>query len=720
MLINSHKYEQSIPSVLLNYYKDNFSVNPATPKIINSNLEEIADKYKSEVTYYNQTIAEDDAASLKTFYNTNGYHDVKVEYSFFADTIKKENVLRFKIEEGRRYRIKSIIYKGLSELPDIIKSTLYDGLPIHKNDYFREDLILQNADIIYFRLLNSGYFYTTYNFNPIQIDTNRYFDITTIPEGSSPAGAAIDTSKYGDVITIEFETGSRQIIGKSRYISDNSNGLGIASNIKDKFNLIHKGDWYSYDNVKQTERNFSALEVFEKISIDTNKITSKDTLNYLIFTKLRNRNKFDFGLFVNHTPADQYMNTGFQTRYSFLNPFGAGEELNFYTNITVKNINDLFGSSKFEFEGKFGTLFTQPLLWAIKKTQVAFAINVEYSRNNLNGFKVDRWLLPKVSFPIKLPQAQFFNKVQFDISLEGERPIDTTKYSGDKLNYKRNAIFYKILDNYWKSDTRSTIWSAAVIGGSFFSEHRDFQLSPKKGSFSMLNIEASGLIGIAEYARLQFTHLQFLSRTLHPNKVSAIKTKFGIVLYDRNSKDKYVPFEKQFFCGGANSNRGWIARSLHSSKIRPVKSNEAQTDSVINENDYELFSNIYGSAGLFEFSYEYRYNIKAPYGISRVLANQLSSFGLVAFCDIGNAYSWFFDKADKPVSNSIADIGKYVVSNLAVSMGFGFRYETPIGPIRLDFGFPIYGPVFGKPNFILNRYYVLEDVAIHFGIGHSF
>jgi len=193
-----------------------------------------------------------------------------------------------------------------------------------------------------------------------------------------------------------------------------------------------------------------------------------------------------------------------------------------------------------------------------------------------------------------------------------------------------------------------------------------------------------------------------------------------LIFNNKNSTDKYVPFEKQFFCGGANSNRGWLARSLHSSKIRPSKNNNAQPDSVMSVNDYELISNIYGSAELFEFSYEYRYNFKAPTGISRVIANQISSLGVVAFSDIGNAYGWFVDKTDKPASYSLADISKYFVNNLAVSLGFGLRYETPIGPIRLDFGFPIYGPVIGKPNFILNRYYVLEDVAIHFGIGHSF
>lgn len=720
MLINSHVSEQSVPSVLLNYYKDNSDKNPATPKIIKRNLQDIVDKYKSQVSYYNQTVTEDDAASLRTFYNTNGYHDVTVNYSFFADTVRKENVLRFDIEEGRRYKIKVIKYRGLRRLPEEIKVNLYKDMPIHVDDYFNEELVLQSADIIYYRLLNSGYFYAKYYINPVQIDTNYFYNSQTVSDSIPSAGAIIDTNRYGDVVIIEFDTGERQRIGKVSYKNDNSGGSGIAKSTKDKFNLIHTGDWFNYDNVKQTERNFSTLEIFERISIDTIAITAKDTLNYSIFTKLRNRNKFDFGLFVNHTPSDGFMNTGFQTRYTFLNPFGAGEELNYYANITIKNISDLFSSRKLEFEGKFGTVFTQPLLWVIKKSQVALAVNVEYSRNNLNGFKVDHWLLPKVSFPIKLPQAQFFNKVQFDISLEGEMPIDTAKVYGDKLNYERNAIFYKILDNYWNSSTRTSIWSATVIGGSFLSEHRDFQLSPKTGNFSLLSIEAAGLLGIAEYVRLQFTHLQFFSRPLHPNKVHAIKVKAGIIINDKNSTNKYVPFEKQFFCGGANSNRGWIARRLHSSNIRPVKDNQAQPDSVMNLNDYELFSNIYGSAGLFELSYEYRYNIKAPNGISRVVADQLSSFGLVAFCDIGNAYSWFFDKKDKPISFSISDMGKFFVNNLAVSMGFGLRYETPIGPIRLDFGFPIYGPVTGKPNFILNRYYVLEDVAIHFGIGHSF
>ena len=67
-------------------------------------------------------------------------------------------------------------------------------------------------------------------------------------------------------------------------------------------------------------------------------------------------------------------------------------------------------------------------------------------------------------------------------------------------------------------------------------------------------------------------------------------------------------------------------------------------------------------------------------------------FGLVAFADLGNAYSTVLPQA----------------SGLKVGVGIGVRYLTPVGPLRLDVAAPLQrGP--GDPA-----------VAVYVGLGQAF
>lgn len=70
------------------------------------------------------------------------------------------------------------------------------------------------------------------------------------------------------------------------------------------------------------------------------------------------------------------------------------------------------------------------------------------------------------------------------------------------------------------------------------------------------------------------------------------------------------------------------------------------------------------------------------------------NFGCVFFYDIGNVYK-----------GSIPEFNKKQLQ----SIGTGLRYHTPIGPLRLDFAFP------------LNRRKDLDGpVQVYFSVGQAF
>lgn len=128
-----------------------------------------------------------------------------------------------------------------------------------------------------------------------------------------------------------------------------------------------------------------------------------------------------------------------------------------------------------------------------------------------------------------------------------------------------------------------------------------------------------------------------------------------------------VPFFKRYFLGGSTSLRGWGRYDI----------------SPLTESGLPI-----GGLALVELSSE----VRLPVG---------EKLSFVAFVDAGNVW-------ERPRDIDLSD--------LRVSVGPGVRYATPIGPIRLDFGYqltPIDGLlVRGQPE---PRHW-----RIHFSIGQAF
>lgn len=155
----------------------------------------------------------------------------------------------------------------------------------------------------------------------------------------------------------------------------------------------------------------------------------------------------------------------------------------------------------------------------------------------------------------------------------------------------------------------------------------------------------------------------------------AYRTLGGVVLAARGragaiaagDDNTAVPFFKRYFLGGSTSLRGWGRYD-----VSPL------TDSGLP----------IGGLALLETSAEARVPVTA-------------SLSLVGFVDAGNVWG----------SGRDIDFG-----DLRVSVGPGIRYATPIGPVRLDFGYqltPIDGLVVrGRPE--------QRNWRVHFSIGQAF
>ncbi len=164
---------------------------------------------------------------------------------------------------------------------------------------------------------------------------------------------------------------------------------------------------------------------------------------------------------------------------------------------------------------------------------------------------------------------------------------------------------------------------------------------------------------------------------------------------EASARDYQLLFFRGFFSGGPTSNRGYPLRGVGPHDNIPYLSPAGQSGVAggCNPNDQACFLPT-GGLSLWEANAEVRFVVSGP-------------FSTAAFCDAGDVSPFSVDiRLDRP----------------HLSCGAGARYDTPVGPIRLDVGYRIPGMQFPRdatfeqePALLLGM-----PIAIAFGIGEAF
>ena len=152
-----------------------------------------------------------------------------------------------------------------------------------------------------------------------------------------------------------------------------------------------------------------------------------------------------------------------------------------------------------------------------------------------------------------------------------------------------------------------------------------------------------------------------------------------------------LPFDQHFFCGGANSMRGWQARTLGPGEAIVDKSFIIPNQS----GDIKLEANV-----------EFRFPISG-------------NFKGAVFLDAGNVWNLpWGDNADN-------DTGVFRLKDFyktaGLNTGFGIRYDLSLVLIRLDVGLKLYDPSLPEGiRWIPSLLLMLADASMHFGVGVPF
>ncbi|MGE5357691.1 MAG: outer membrane protein assembly factor [Bacteroidales bacterium] len=295
-------------------------------------------------------------------------------------------------------------------------------------------------------------------------------------------------------------------------------------------------------------------------------------------------------------------------------------------------------------------------------------------------------------------QPYFFGS-NFSLGLEGhqwyqDQPAFTTRSSGGRVSLNqrlgtRSSLSFSLIDEYDSSTVSPEALADPTIRNQLIALGLDPETGEQAGTLNAVSVDflqhtaanpLNARTGYYVSAHLEqaghwvrgtygYTAIAGEGRRYFPvtrATVFAVRLRYGTIRPQGNDAAE-IPFFKRMFLGGADSLRGW---GLY--EVSPLSGEGLPVGG---------FTTFVGSGEL-----------------RRAITSKL---GVVAFLDFGNVW---------------ADAWAIHPHDLRYDVGPGLRYDTPVGPFRIDLGYqlnPIPGlQVNGKPE--------TRRWRVHFSIGQAF
>ncbi len=356
------------------------------------------------------------------------------------------------------------------------------------------------------------------------------------------------------------------------------------------------------------------------------------------------------------------------------------------------NATEIAASPRGIFEISRANMFgrAQTLTFKARASTLQYRSLVSYSADN---FLAKRSLSAAlIGYADKTQDVDTFTSIRYEGSLQLTQKLS----SASSLQYRyffRRVVATNI--NQTISPEEIPLYSqptlASGFGITFARDRRDNPSDPKSGTFNTADVSfASKVLGSsATFYRIFFQNSSFHS--FGRNFVFARSIRFGVEPPFGATKEMDIPLPERFFAGGAQSLRGF---SLNQAGPR-----DPGTGFPI------------GGLALLVLNQELHFPMRLPFVGNRI--------GGTLFYDGGNVYSdvnhitlaW---KSASPTN----------LNYFSHTVGFGLRYSTPIGPVRVDFGYQInpaaYNVTPTPPTVPPTQTFNLSHFGFSFNIGPVF
>jgi outer membrane protein insertion porin family len=417
---------------------------------------------------------------------------------------------------------------------------------------------------------------------------------------------------------------------------------------------VYEGERFSGTGIRQSKQRVTALGFFESVEISTRPGNSGDAIIATVEVKERPTGTFQIG--AGFSSYENFILTG---QVSMQNAFGWGQTVSLQ--LQWSSIRQLY---QFQFADPYFLDTRWTFAFDLYRTE---GIYTNFTRNSLGGSMTWGYELAGLA-----PWWSFARHLE-DLRLFATYTNERVEVSAPGITTTRRGQF--------SSGTTSSVRM------SLQWDKRDNRLFPSKGFYLSVSSEAappllapSALFG--EKVNL-FTRYAFDARFYRPVFLGIIaRARLNLGLIRDWDEDHRVPISELFYVGGINSVRGYRFLSISPREpIMAVGAPDSPTRLLAAGGDKQAILNLELEFPLFQ---------------------NLGVRGVV-FSDFGNAFA----------------PGKYsdptVPLSLYKSVGFGFRWFSPIGPLRFEWGFPL-----DRRRDPVTREYIDDSLDFQFTIGNFF
>jgi outer membrane protein insertion porin family len=677
--------------------------------------------------------------NLQTFLESQGYFDAKIDFSI-EQSKPKEQVITYQIERGTKFRLAEFKITGnryfdlptLQEQMNIQPATLLR----YRNGRFSENLLARDVAAI-------KNLYRSNGFPDADIKTrverkykgksDQVGVFVTISEGAQAtvgklelngAGTEDDSFFRERMQLIEDQPFSEAALDAdldlmlSRYYSKGFVNAEVIPDVKENaaahtYDIVFRikaGQQQFVRRVLNSGLDTTNLDLFyQRVPIETGDPLSLSELSDA------QRRLYDLGIFARVDVAVQ--NSDGQE--SLKNVIYRVEEARRYP------ITAGFGLEAGNFGGASGSLSS-----AGGDFQFSPRITLGISRLNFLGIGhtvslQTRWSRLQERAVLTYVAPQFIGRDDLSLSFSaiGDRSRGIRTFESDRLEgtlqvnqkYSR-ALTLQYRFTYRQVGLRDVKVTPAfipllaqpvrssLVGFGILQDRRDDPIDSTSGMFNSVDL---GFASKALGSRVPFMRGLIRNTTYHRLAKDIILARtftFGVInatASQSDNTDQPIPLAERFFSGGASAHRGF---GENQAGPRDLLTGFAIGGNALLINGLELRFPLLGD------------NLRG-----------------VLFHDAGNVYSDLSGISLRLKQKGLADFD-YMVH----SVGLGFRYRTPAGPVRLDFGYSLNPPRFrgcqgslqqlqdpngpcnpSSPiaNFVTQR---LGGFQFHFSLGQTF
>ena len=608
----------------------------------------------------------EDMTEIKSLYERNGFHQVGAKYELEKDEFNQVTV-KIIVDERARIRIKKVYIEGNENVKTKVILDLMATRPawLFRRGYFDSE-VFEN-DLVKIK---------------IYYQDLGYLDVNVVPKFE------YDTEKGLMYITLVIKEGQKYNIGN---IIIQGNVVLPEEDVRERISST-AGDSFSYTQLRSDIENVRSLyyhEGYMNAKISTERKLEPNTqvmdivynidaqdIVYIGKIGIKGNTKTKDVVIRRELrifPGERFDGDKLRRSKERLYNLGFFEDIYFETIPTAKHdVNNLAISVKETKTGEFsfggGYSSVDEFIGFVQVTQRNFDIlNFPYFtgdgqnlviraelgmvRNDYEISWTEPWILDyPLSFGFDAYHRTHLRTTDVGYGYEEIRAGGDVRFGKEFLEYYRADLMYK-LENVEirdvsdeatqdEKDEEGKNWISSLMLGVQF-DNRDNRFSPTKGFLTSASVENAGgfLMGDKDFVK-GFWLTSFYYSPID-KLVLELKARAGLA--DSYADTDKVPIYERFFAGGANTIRGYKER-----KVGPR--DPSSSDPIGGE------ATLIGNAELTFPIYEKV--IKAA-----------------VFYDVGNVWSEMED---------FATGGGY-----KHGAGVGIRVKTPIGPVKLDWGYPL-------------------------------